>query len=102
MSTSITWSPDAEQSLEELLEWLHERWGAKVVSTFLQEIDSALTRISKLPYLHPLVSPKKGIRKCLLRKKTLMFYRVRELGDKTEIELLLFVDGRQNPLNFQF
>ena len=94
----IIWSPKAIASLGRLIKFLDNKWEKKVGDGLLSEIDKAVERISKNPFLYPLYSKKKNIRKCLVKKRTLLFYR----ATSAEILILLFVDARQNPKNFNF
>ena len=96
----IVWSPTARKSFDYLIESLESRWEKKVITKLFSEVERNLNLISKNPYLCPVISPRKGIRKCVVRRKTLMFYKVDE--SKNKIRVVLFVDGRWNPLLYKF
>ncbi len=72
--------------------------GPTVSNNLLEEINKAIQRISNNPELYSLYSRKKGIRKCLIKKRTLLFYRIK----RSEIQIILVVDARQNPNGFEF
>ena len=96
----VYWSPRAKLSFDDLVLFLEKKWEAKVISKLFIEIEVTLKVISENPYLFPVISQKKQIRKCLIRKRTLLFFRINE--QTNSIELILFVDGRRNPLKFRF
>jgi plasmid stabilization system protein ParE len=94
----IIWSPQAKTSLDELIEFLESKWSVKTISTFLKEIEHVLSLISGQPNMYPIFSKKKKIHKCVVKRKTLLLYRTLP----THIELVKFVDGRQNPSKYKF
>ncbi len=96
----IVWSPKARINFDHLILFLEQKWEVKVIVKLFEELESVLNLIGENPHLFPLISEKKQIRKCVIRKKTLLFYRINT--DKNIIELILFVDGRINPLKYKF
>ena len=96
----IIWSPSAKKSFDNLVLFLEKKWEAKVIIKLFNELEITLKVIAENPWLFPLISDKKQIRKCLIRKRTLLFFTINEKTNT--IELVLFVDGRMNPLKFTF
>ena len=94
----VIWSPKAEEKLNLLIEFLDAKWNRTISDTLLEEIDKTIQRISNTPHLYPLYSRKRNIRKCLIKKRTLLFYRIH----RSEIQIVLVVDARQNPAKFKF
>jgi plasmid stabilization system protein ParE len=97
---NIIWSPTARKNLDELVLFLEEKWDSKVIIKLFKQLDDSLKLISENPYLFPVVSHKKQIRKCLVRKRTLIFFRIKEKTNS--VELILLIDGRANPLKYRF
>ena len=95
--TKIIWSPKAIKSLDCLVIFLSKKWEYKVVEVLLNEIDATLIRIRKFPFLYPIYSQKKKLRKCVIKKRTLLFYR----ATSEEIQIMQIVDARQNPKNYK-
>lgn len=93
----IIWSPQAITSLQQLIHFIDDKWNKKVSDNLLNEIDKEVKRIRKNPFLYPLYSRKKDLRKCVIKKKTLLIYRV----TLHEIAIVLLVDVRQNPNKFK-
>jgi plasmid stabilization system protein ParE len=96
----IIWSPRAKRNFDDLVSFLEQKWEKKVIIKLFEELESVLKLISKNPFLFPVISDKKQIRKCLVRRRTILLYAIHEDDDR--IELILFVDGRVNPLKYKF
>ncbi len=94
----IIWSPKAVSSLEQLIAFIEQKWTKKVVDNLLDEIEKTVELISQNPKIHPFFSPEKQLRKCVIRRKTLLFYRERS----NKAEIVLFIDSRQNPKKYSF
>mgnify|MGYP001560589577 CR=1 FL=1 len=98
MKLVVIWSPQAKKSLDSLVEFLEQKWSVKVIRDFLREVDSTIYAISKQPLMYPYLSEKKEVHKCVIKKKTLLLYKV----SPTQVELLKFIDSRQNPSKYSF
>ncbi len=94
----IIWSPKAVGSLEQLIAFIEQKWTKKVVDNLLDEIEKTVELISQNPKIHPFFSPEKQLRKCVIRRKTLLFYRERS----NKVEIVLLIDSRQNPKKYSF
>ncbi|TAL61358.1 MAG: type II toxin-antitoxin system RelE/ParE family toxin [Bacteroidetes bacterium] len=94
----VVWSPKALANLQFLVEFLDKKWNPTVSDNLLEELDKAVERISANPQIYSLYSRKRNIRKCLVKKRTLLFYRIH----RSEIQIVLVVDARQNPNKFEF
>jgi addiction module RelE/StbE family toxin len=98
MGAKIIWSPIAKKSLEELVSFLETKWGEKVIENLFVELNHSLKQISLTPEMYPLVSTSKNIRKCVIKRKTLLLYRVKS---KDTIELVILLDSRRNPKKYK-
>ena len=96
----IIWSPGAKSSFEELVMFLERKWEPKVIIKLFDELENSLQVIRQNPYLFPVISSKKQIRKCLIRNRTILFFRINQKSNY--IEIILLADGRVNPLKFKF
>ena len=94
MAAEIIWSPGAEKSFDAFILFLELKWNEKVIAKLLKELNETLEAIAENPYMFPEYSKKKKLRKCVLRRRTILLYRVKSL---TKIELAIFADTRQNP-----
>ena len=94
----VVWAPKALANLHRLIGFLDAKWNRNVSDNLLEEIDKTVKRIEHNPFLYSLFSKKKNIRKCLIKKRTLLFYRIHS----SEIQIVLVVDARQNPNDYEF
>lgn len=94
----IIWSPKAVTSLEQLVSFIELKWTNKVVDGLLNEIEETIELISQNPKIYPMFSRKKQMRKCVIKRKTLLFYREKS----NRIEIVLLIDSRQNPKKYSF
>jgi hypothetical protein len=94
MNYSIKFIPEAEETFNELLIQLKERWGNPFVLKFQNRVSKCLDLILQNPYIYPLAEDMLEIRKCLLHKNCSMFYTVRE----DVIFIVCFWDNRQDPI----
>ena len=95
----IIWSPSARRSFDNLIAFLELKWEPAVIIKLFNELGDSLKLIGGNPYLFPIISHKMQIRKCVLRKRTILLYRINERSKS--IELILFIDGRVNPLKYK-
>jgi len=99
MTGKIIWSSSAKKSFDNLVSFLESKWKKKVIEKLFSELDNALKSIAKNPEMYPAISSnKKEVRKCIIRKKTLLLYRIKS---KNVIELAIFADTRQNPKKYK-
>lgn len=92
MGLKIVWTPDAEESFSNIIDFIEAKWTGKEVKKFVSIVNSAANQISDTPKLFP-SSSQKSIRKAVLTKQNSLFYQVR----KNEIVILIIWDNRQNP-----
>ncbi|MFI5151575.1 MAG: type II toxin-antitoxin system RelE/ParE family toxin [Bacteroidia bacterium] len=98
MSAKISWSPTARKSFDDLVSFLESKWEKKVIEKLFIELNRILNSLSDNPEMYPEVSSKRKLQKCLVRRKTLLFYRIKAKGN---IELVIFADARQNPRKYK-
>jgi plasmid stabilization system protein ParE len=97
---NVVWSPRARKNFDRLILFLEGKWEKKVIIKLFDELENTLQLITENPFLFPMISEKKQIRKCVIRRRTILFYKINEL--EHSIELVLFIDGRVNPLKYSF
>lgn len=98
MAHKIIWSPSAKRSFDELISFLEKKWEKKVIANLFLDLNNSLELIAVRPTMFPLISKRKGLRKCVLKRKTLLLYRIKQ----NHIELVMFIDSRRNPLKYKF
>jgi plasmid stabilization system protein ParE len=98
MAKQIVWSPQSEDDLESILEYLSKEWNYAVATKFIDVIDILLHQISINPNQYPKIHKRLNIRKCVVSKHNTLYYRNR----RNYVELLRIYDNRQNPENLVF
>jgi plasmid stabilization system protein ParE len=83
---------EAEQSLDEIIDYLRQNWSQLVIDKFIENIKLTINRIQKFPNSFP-VSNFVNAQRALVSKQVVMFFKVEE----NRIIVLLFWDARQNP-----
>ncbi|PTQ93150.1 plasmid stabilization system protein ParE [Mucilaginibacter yixingensis] len=97
MARSIKWSPRAKKRYQQVLDYLQENWGDRVVQKFIERTDKVLYTIAAYPYAYE-ASSEKIIRKAVIGKQNSVIYRI----DNTSIYLLTFWDNRQDPKKLKY
>ena len=93
MNRTVVISKLAERKLEKLFEYLTLNWSIKVKNEFITKLDKNISLIKEQPESFPLSEKGKGLRKCVITKQTILFYRF----DKEKIKIVTLFDSRQNP-----
>ena len=89
----IVISPTGKKKLEGIFSYLENEFSEKTKQEFISLIEKIVERIIKYPESYPKSIKMKSVRRCLINKHTVMFYRIH----KTNIEILTFFDNRQSP-----
>ena len=92
MALKVFWSPEADQELDTIFDYLLAEWNKKVVSTFARRIDSCIKTISEFPDSYPVTNKRKKLHRCILSKQSSLFYRVKN----NEIEIVFLFDNRRS------
>ena len=94
MAYKIIWSPQAELTFENVINYLFENWTIKQVENLLSRTNKLIGLISKNPFLFR-GSEKQKIHEVLVTKHNLLLYQINET--ELKVELLAFFDTRQHP-----
>ena len=95
MALKIQWSRKADQSFDEIINYLKNEWGENTARKFVKQTFQFLSILSEFPKIGPLQVNKKDIRGFTLNKRVLVFYTIK----KETIVLLDFFQTAQNPPN---
>ncbi len=93
MSRKVVVSKTAEKKLEDLFAYLIREWSAKVKADFIEKLDSSIEIIKNQPELFPMSKKAKSLRKCVITKQTILYYRF----NSKRINIVTIFDARQNP-----
>ena len=89
----IVISPEAKEDLQNILSFLAENWGNHMVQEFLQKLNTFYYIVSVNPRLFGYYNKSKNIRKYLISRQNIIYYRIR----KKEVQIITVFDTRQNP-----
>ncbi len=76
MSLGVFWTAEAEKTFSDNLNYLEEKWNKKVIDSFIQKTEKAISLMAKNPELFPVISKRKKVRKCLVVKNKYLFTSV--------------------------
>lgn len=88
---TIKISESAIENLEQIANFLERKWSPKVKKEFLHALATAKKDIERFPFAYPF-SETLGVRKFLVKNKTLLYYTV----DESTITIVQAFDHRQN------
>ncbi|RLD69077.1 MAG: type II toxin-antitoxin system RelE/ParE family toxin [Bacteroidetes bacterium] len=97
MQYKVSISDRAIANLENIFEYLIQNWSEKVDANFKKILLSKIHSLSENPFMYPESNIKHGIRKCVVTKHNILYYRI--ITD--EIEIITIHDTRQNPKSLE-
>ena len=88
----LFWSEKALSDVQEILDFLSLHYTTREVRAFVRKLDKRINLISQSPKVFP-VSTKKTIRKSVLTRHTVIYYKV----DRDSIYIITLFATRKNP-----
>ncbi len=95
MSYSIKWMPEAFTTFDDRIEYLEIHWTDNEIINFKDRVKQYLELLAEEPYIGKRPGKRKNVYMGLIIKPVSIIYRVKVITK--EIELLLFIDNRQDP-----
>ena len=99
MVYKVIWSPTALKSYISNIEYLETLWAEKEILNFINSVKRKVQLLSNNPHLGSPTNKRKNLRKSVIHKRVILFYRVKKI--KKEIELIRFWPTKQNPGNLK-
>jgi len=93
MAREIIWTPEAEKTLSQIVDFLEREWTEKEIQKFLVKIESTIQLIKNQPTVFRSISRKYAIHEALVTKHNVLIYQVKS----DTIMLIIFWDTRRNP-----
>jgi len=90
----INWTPEAEKTFNQNLEYLSNEWDNVVMNHFLDRVEEVLGVIQSNPKLYPLHRPDENVHRCVIHERIVLYYKI--VGDEA-IDLLTFWNTYQDP-----
>lgn len=98
MVKEVVWTLRASKTYWQVIDYLSNEFGEKVVADFVTIVHDKIEIISSNPYLFKKSTSQKNIFITVLHKRLTLTYRYRPV--KKRIELLVFWGTRQSPSKF--
>jgi plasmid stabilization system protein ParE len=95
MNYTIIWSPDALSSFDDRIQYLKIHWTEKEITNFKARVKKYLVTLAEEPLIGKRPGKHKNLHMGLIIKPVSLIYRVNKI--RKEIELVLFIDNRQDP-----
>jgi len=89
----MMWSDRALADLKNIINYLTENWTQREIQNFARKLDKRLDLISVNPNLFPGTTKRKSVRKSVLTKHTVIYYKI----DNDVVTIVTLFDPRQNP-----
>jgi plasmid stabilization system protein ParE len=100
MAYKVTWSPEAVETFDVIVDYLGRMFTQKEVAKFVGITNRRVLLLQQIPHSFRTTARTSKRRKTVLHKRAILFYKIRER--KREVELLYFFNTRQNPRRIKF
>ncbi len=97
MTKPVVLTPIAKSDLENVSDWLAEKWGLRVLDNFLDLYQAKINVIAQHPSRYPIIHQPSKLRKAVLTKHNIILDREKE----EHIEIVSIFDTRQNTGNIK-
>ena len=87
------WSDQALTDLKNIIDYLTNNWTNREIKSFVQRLDKRLNLISVNPNLFPRTMRRRNVRKSVLTKHTVIYYKTMD----NVVTIVTLFDPRQNP-----
>lgn len=98
MAHSVYISDRAVRNLEDILNYLEDKWSVRIKLKYLNILESKVKAISENPYLYQDSGNKKGVHRCVVTKQSIMYYRILDY----QIEIITIQDSRRDLSKLKF
>lgn len=96
MALAVKWSIQAILNLDQILTYLEENWGEKVVREFVEALEKQIGLIAEYPRLFPATAHRENVRKVVLTKQVSLYYQLTREG---YVKIITLFDVRQSSNN---
>lgn len=76
MTPILRWTSESKRTFNQNLEYLSKEWDNQVINNFLDRVESVLEQIKSNPKLFLIYKQKSTIRKCVVHKRIILFYKI--------------------------
>ncbi len=89
----VTISENAQRKIENVFHYLEQEWSKKVKNDFKSKLLKQVDYLKQNPYMYPASEEKQDIRRCIITKHNIMYYRIVE----NDVEIITLHDTRSDP-----
>ena len=89
---NLIWTKTAEATLVEIIDYIENEFGISIAESYYSDVLETIDDIRKLPELFPIYQSETDVRKAVINKKTILYYKI----SHRSIFLLAFYDVRKN------
>jgi plasmid stabilization system protein ParE len=89
----MMWSDRAITDMKNIIDYLTKNWTRREIQNFSRRLDKRLDLISVNPNLFPRTTKRKNVRKSVLTKHTVIYYKT----ESNVVTIVTLFDPRQNP-----
>ena len=89
----LFWSDESLGDLQNIIDYLNSNWTQKEIQNFVKRLDKRLEIIIGNPKLFPKTRKRRNVRKSVLSKHTVIYYKT----EKDVVTILTLFDPRQDP-----
>lgn len=97
MALEIVWTKEAEEGLDEIIEYLESNWADKEIGNFFNRLEDCLVEIRQTPNGPKDSSRQKGMKEYQHSKQTTIFYTF----DNDNVYLMKIWANKKNPKNLK-
>lgn len=98
MALEVVWSARANSELDNVIEYILNKWTEKELKKFFNRLDNSLLHISRSPQMFPDFHLLKGVKYCVVSKQSTLYFKI----ESTQVIIISLFDNRRNPSNKNF
>lgn len=95
MGFKVVWTKQALDTFAQNIDYLQRHWTEREITTFTEKVNDILSAVREQPLMYRKSDKLKNVHVGVIVKQVSLVYRVKPR--KKEIELLAFMDTRQDP-----
>lgn len=95
MGFEVVWTKQALDTFAQKIDYLQQNWTEKEIRAFTKKVNDILSALREQPLMYRKSEKLKNVHIGVIIKQVSLVYRVKPR--KKQIELIAFLDTRQNP-----
>ncbi len=95
----IHWTPEAEATFSENIEYLQQEWSDQTISDFVSKVEQVISNIKQNPRLYKVYDKNENVHASTVNKHITLYYRI---VNSERIDLISFWNNHQYPKKKRF